>query len=520
MRGISGRAFPRFFPQPSGAIHFSVIFIWAAGRYCEPRATQKSCGFAARAGFRYVPRVDSKTHRRGPPDTSNGRFAKVLAVSLLLHVPFTPWAALVGLLSLWSPPTDATSAPDITGIPVDLIDDPVPAQPEPAQPESAPDTNGAGEPASSPVKKKPLAPKIADAGSPDAEADAEAADAGSADAGLADAGTARSDAGSERKDSDAGANSDAGTPDAGAKPLTDPTLVAGVKQVADPNANVRLTMYTDKIRANPLGARIGPLLRSLYQWRDFFGPTAIDPIRDIDQIYVVGSQLRDSSNVVAILRHHVPMAKMRAALDALVHADQAGEWLDAGVPVASAHADGAERRFLLPNPQTVIVAPPSAYAAALKAGKLIRLMPSAGPEAAMIYLATPWRAFLGLPVKVPQTIKWARVRITPTADGGASAELDAEDEDEATAAEDAAYLTRTANAVSQLNLGFLGSILGQQSHKFIEHVAFTANGKMLRGEAQVTADQLSAALDFAGAYLADRATRHAKPAPSASGSGR
>ncbi|MEO8900621.1 MAG: hypothetical protein ABI488_03205 [Polyangiaceae bacterium] len=462
--------------------------------------------------------MDTKTHRRGPADTSSGRFAKVLAVSLLLHVPFTPWAALLGLLSLWSPPTDDTPSPDITGIPIDLIEDPAPTPPEPAEPESAPDNAGAGEAAPLPLKNKPRAPKLADAGASDADAAADAADAG-VDAGLADAGSSRSDAGNEAKDGDAGATPDAGTPDAGAKPLNDPTLVAGVKQVADPNANVRLTIYTEKIRANPLGARIGPLLRSLYQWRDFFGPTAIDPIRDIDQIYVVGSQLRDSSNVVAILRHHVPMAKMRAAVDAIVHADQAGEWLDAGMPVASAHADGAERRFLLPNSQTVIVAPPSAYAAALKAGKLIRLVPSSGPEAAMIYLATPWRAFLGLPVKVPQTIKWARVRITPTADGGATAELEAEDEDEATATEDAAYLTRSVNAVSQLNLGFLGSILGQQTHKLIEHVGFTANGKMLHGDAQITADQLSTALDFAGAYLADRATRHAKPAPSA-GSGR
>ncbi|MEP7049677.1 MAG: hypothetical protein ABJB12_04960 [Pseudomonadota bacterium] len=462
--------------------------------------------------------MDTKTHQRGPADTSKGRFAKVLAVSLLLHLPFTPWAALVGLLSLWSPPIDDSPAPDITGIPVDLIEDQPLAAPQPAEPTSAPSDNGSAESAPAPAapKKKPLPAKITDAGAPDAEADAEAPDAG-VEAGVADAGSVKSDAGSEVKDGDAGANPDAGTPDAGAKPLSDPTLVAGVKQVADPNANVKLTIYTDKIRTNPLGARIGPLLRSLYQWRDFFGPTAIDPIRDIDQIYVVGSQLRDSSNVVAILRHHVPMAKMRAAVDALVRADQAGEWLDAGVPVASAHADGAERRFLLPNSQTVIVTPPSAYASALKAGKMIHLLPSSGPEAALIYLATPWRAFLGLPVKVPQTIKWARVRITPTADGGASAELEAEDEDEATAAEDAAYLTRTATAVSQLNLGFIGSIFGQQSHKFVEHVAFSANGKMLRGEAQVTADQLSAALDFAEAYLADRATRRVKAAPSAGG---
>ena len=132
----------------------------------------------------------------------------------------------------------------------------------------------------------------------------------------------------------------------------------------------------------------------------------------------------------------------------------------------------------------------------------------------MIYLATPSRAFLGLPIQVPASIKWARVRITPSADGGATAEIEAEDENAETASEDAAYLTRTANALSQLNLGFLGSLLGQSSHRFIEHVAFSAEGNLIHGTASVTADQLQTALDMAGAFLSDRATRRARPAPS------
>lgn len=459
-----------------------------------------------------------ETQRRGPADTSSRRFAKLLVVSLLLHVPFTPWAALVGLLSLWSPPADDIPSPPITAIPVDLIEDQVPLAPaEPAAPETAPDTAG-GEAAVHKAKAAPERAKLHDAGAPDAEpSDAEAADAGQ------DAGTT-SDAGStKRADADGGlASSDAGpATDAGARPISDPTVVAGVKQVADSNANVRITIYTAKIRENPLGKRIGPLLRSLYQWRDFFGPTAIDPIRDIDQIYLVGSQLRDSSNVVAILKHHVPPDRMHTAVDALVRADrQGGMWLDAGVPAASAHADGAERRFILANPTTVIVTPPSAYASALAAGKLMRLLPSPGAEAAVIYLATPWRAFIGWPVQVPHSIKWARVRVTPTADGGATAELEAEDESEAQARDNADYLTRTANALSQLNLGVLGSLFGQQSHKFIQHVSFSSEGKKIHGEAQITAAQLSDALDMAGAFLADRAARQpslrAPGAPSAS----
>jgi hypothetical protein len=458
--------------------------------------------------------VDSKTHQRGPRDASSGRFAKLLAVSVLLHVPFTPWAALVGLLSLWSPPDAAVDSPPITGIPIDLIEDQAPPASAPEQPSSAPDAPGPsdGEPVAARPTKKPNPEKIVDAGAPDAESP----DADN-DAGARDAGTAETDAGSAANHGDAGAIADAGlAADAGAAPLSDPTLVAGVKRVADSNANVRITLYTEKIRSNPLGARVGPLLGSLYQWRDFFGPAGVDPIRDIDQIYIVGPQLRDSSNVVAILKHHLPPARMRAAIDRIVVADKAGgAWLDAGVPVASAHADGAERRFVLANSETVVVTPPSAYAATVAAGKLLHLMPSKGPEAAMIYLATPWRAFLGLPIKVPESIKWARIRITPTADGGATAEIEAEDDHADKAAEDATYLTRTADALSQLNLGFLGSLLGQQSHRFIEHIGFSADGKMIRGTALVTADQLASALDLAGAFLSDRATRKARPVPSA-----
>jgi len=475
--------------------------------------------------------VESKTHWRGTADTSTGRFAKLLVVSVLLHVPLTPWAALVGLLSLWSPPADDVEAPPITGIPIDVIEDEPPPASAPEQPApAAAEPPGAGEPVVvvKPKKKPEPAKTIVDAGAPDAEADAEAdaGDAGALDAGVLDAGTpdagkALSDAGAvavaEAKDAGAGADAGLAANDAGAKPLSDPSVAAGVKRVADPNANIRITLYTDKIRANPLGARIGPLLGSLYQWRDFFGPSGVDPIKDIDQIYIVGPQLRNSSNVVAILRHHLPAAKMRAAIDSLVRSDkQGGEWLDAGVPVASAHADGAERRFVIANAQTVVVTPPSAYAAAAAAGKQLTLRPSKGPEAALIYLATPWRAFLGLPVKVPESIRWARIRITPTADGGASAELEAEDENPEVASENAAYLSRTTNALSQLNLGFLGSLLGQSSHRFIEHVSFTSEGKLIRGSASITADQLQTALDMAGAFLTDRATRRARPAGSAS----
>ena len=151
---------------------------------------------------------------------------------------------------------------------------------------------------------------------------------------------------------------------------------------------------------------------------------------------------------------------------------------------------------------------PREYDMARRIAKVSRLPANHGPEALLAYVVTPWRVFIGLPVQVPHSIKWVRIRVTPTPDGGASAELEGEDESPAQASEDAAYLTRSVDAVSQLNLGFLGSLLGQQTHKFIEHYAFSSSGKMIHGEAQITAAQLSTVLDLAGAFLAERNTRH------------
>src|SRR5262249_11538407 len=155
------------------------------------------------------------------------------------------------------------------------------------------------------------------------DAGAEASDAGAlADAGRADAGALAGDAGAE------------GEADAGPKPIREPALAAGVRQITDPNANVRLWIHMDRVRENPLAPRVGLLLRGVSRWRDSFGPNAIDPVRDLDQIFISGSQLRDTSGVAVVLQHHLPPERMRAALDALVKADPQGAWLDAPLPAA------------------------------------------------------------------------------------------------------------------------------------------------------------------------------------------
>jgi hypothetical protein len=451
--------------------------------------------------------VERRTRRRVLLDTTPRRLGRFLALAVVLHVPLTPVAGLFGLLRFFSTETEAPVLPPVTEIPLDLIDDDTPPAakpgdtPEGKEPESAAEAALPPEPEAALPKPKPKPKPLPDAGAADAESD-------KPDAGAPDAS----------KTSDAGA-ADAGPSDAGPahKPgegIGDPVAGLGDKRVVDPNANVRVLVFNDRVRKHPLGGRVGPLLRSVYQWRDFFGPTTIDPVKDIDRMMLVGPQLRDSRDVVAILQFNIPQERVRAAIDTLVARDPDGAWLDGPVPVARAHADRGERAFVLPSPKLLIVTPPSALESAKKF-KRAQLPAPKEEEIAIGYLSTPWRAFLGLPVVIPKSIDSARLRLSPMPDGGIVIDILAHDQTEPLAVADAQALTAALTAATSLDLGLFGSVLfGSSRKKFIEKGSFEADGLDIRGEIVLTRSQTETLLDLAGSFLAGRAPRP-RPAPSA-----
>jgi hypothetical protein len=333
---------------------------------------------------------------RGQPDPERRTLAALVVVSLLLHAPFTPLGALWGLMSATRADADGP-VPDlgkIRDIPVDLLGQPSEAEPRPRAPTA--DTA----PAAVPVKKRKPRPRRT-------ELDAGVA----ADAGVSDAG-------------DGGPPADASV-DGGA--AADPVALAGrAGELADANANVRILVYTDTVRGQPLGARVGRLLGSVPQWRDFFGPGGLDPIRDFDRILIAGPQLRDSSEVLAVLRYNVDEARVVAAVGDIVRSDpRGGSWLDAGVPAATAHADRAPRVFVIsPRSRLAVVTPPSAAANVVRRARgRIPFPPASGNEAVRAFVNTPWRMFIGLPVSVPKSLESADLTLTPTAHGGVSIAL-------------------------------------------------------------------------------------------------
>jgi hypothetical protein len=445
-------------------------------------------------------------------DTMPSRLGRFFALALVLHVPFSPIVGLLGLVHLLGTnEVEGPPPPPLTEIPLDLFEDDDAPSGKPAETPEAKEPAAVAEPEAAlpaepePVVVKPKKPKeLPDAGAPE-PVDAGAPDASkTSDAGAADAADAAppGDAGPERKPGEG-----IGSPVAG----------IGDKRVVDPNAHVQVLIQMNRVRQHPLGNRVGPLLRNVYQWRDFFGPTQIDPVRDLDRMLIVGSQLRDSSGVVAILEFNVPQERVRSAVDLLVTRDPQGTWLDGGVPAAQARADRGDRVFVMPAPKLLVVAPPSVLEAAKKFKKLPRELK--GDEIAIVHLDTPANAFIGLPVVIPKSIRSADVRLSPRADGGVIIDILAHDETEPLARSDAQALTQALTAATSLNLGLFGSVLfGSSQKKFIEKGTFEADGTDIRGEIVLSRDQVVTVLELASGFLTSRSPKPrssaATPAPS------
>ncbi len=271
----------------------------------------------------------------------------------------------------------------------------------------------------------------------------------------------------------------------------------------EPNANVRVLLHNGLIRAHALAARIGPLLSSVGQWRSLFGATSINPVRDVDRMLVLGSQLGDLRNMTLVMELNLPGAQVRSAIERLVSLDPAGAWTEGTVPVATARADGEERVFVLPSAGTLLVAPPASRAAAEKFSSSSRLAGPRSEELASLFLATPWRALAAARIRIPKSISSARLRLTPTDGGGAVIHLVAQDESDEQAKSDLEVLERAARAASKLELG--AALLGA-GRSANEAVTFKAVGREIHGEVTLDSAQLETLLSLLQRMVADQTT--------------
>lgn len=421
------------------------------------------------------------------------RRARILwasALSLAVHLVLTPAAALLGVFA-WlasNPPDDDGHVEQLRAIPITFLGyEELPAPPAAEEPAAAPSAAllpppgtapAAAAPAEAKPEMKPTAGKEEEA-PPKPEPAREAPATPSPRAGVAH-----------------------------------PVAMSGVaSEVVDDNANVNLLLLTERVRHHPLGARVGKLLVNFPQWSSFFASADVDPVRDLNRMLIVGPQFRKSADVVAILHHQLPQKVLKGAVDRLVQRPPRGRWLQGKLPAALAHADRAERLFAFTAPNVLVVAPPH-LERSLMASPPTKFPTPPGDEAVVLHIKTPWRALMGLPFRLPESIAWLRLDVLPLENGGADLRLVAEDESAELASEHAASLSTALNALTNPDLGALGALVGMPSIAFIDRVQFKAHDKRISAEVRVTPRQLDRLLTYAEELVVQwTGRRYADPAP-------
>ncbi len=401
----------------------------------------------------------------------------MLVASALFHVFLTPGPALLGLVAMLPAlelgDSEELIEVDLTAIPVSPVA-PQPAPPEPVSPPEPPESPTLPE-VDETESDEPEAPKT------DPEPEASDPPPRSPD---------------PPEDTEVGPTEVFG----------DPVALAGpAGQIADSNANVRMYLFTEVVRKHPLGARIGELLRRTPQWSDFFGPSRIDPIEDIDRVLIAGPQLRKSENVVAVVKHKMGRDRIEAAFQALVATK--GAWIDRSALMAKARADRADRLFAAPNDEVVIVAPLHLEDQVRKMGEQATFPPSAADVAITAYIVTPANVAKGTGIQLPETLKWVRLDLRPTPDGGAVLKILAQDDSEQSASDHAKFfedLIRALTIRDTKDMGLFGwglSKAGVKKMQYIKSVEFHSEGDKILGELAVTETQLTMAAGFLDGYL-------------------
>jgi len=423
------------------------------------------------------------------------RLRRWLLFSFLVHLLFTPLGPLFGLLALISHPlSEPLPVEDLRGIPVELLEQhEEPTQtaiPEAAQAEPLPELPAA-------IVTPKVKPKHQlleqDAGEvPDA---APPGDAGRPEPLNATRDTV-TDAGSLLAAADAGNQPGAAVVQQGSPANPDEVLAASTRGIADSNANVRLSLFMDRVREHPLGNQLGQLLKSVYQWRDFFSPASLDPVKDFDRIFLFGPQLKDSSQVAAFLQHNMHPARIRKAIDGLVKRSGTGSaWLKGSKnPAARAVADRSQRLFVMYPNHVVAVVPPGAEKDALSLPEL-NLPAAKGEELARAFVKTPSRALLGTRFSLAQSIRSAEIRVYAGDEGGARIEAELEDESSEAAARNSRQIKRDVDTVTLANNWLLSG------SRFAEPLQIRTEDNQIRATLHVTRPQAERILRIAEAYL-------------------
>lgn len=434
------------------------------------------------------------------------------AFSLVAHWFVAPWNLL--------PPSAGLEFKDPEGelaIPADLLGEepPAPEPPPPPETPAEPEPTTPSKDPNAPGKPEAGAPKPVDAGLP-------LANLLDAAAGEGDSGTIASDAGESDASAPDGSAaiaeaSDAGPSAPGANGPRDPESMFGLaKAVNAGTQNIVLGVNVAVIRKHPVGARMGPVLQAIPQWKDFLkgSQAPVDPIRDTDWILIYGPSLIHTDRDAVLVKYNVSDEAVDQTVAAIASSYDKGGPFDAGVPGVKAslgHADNAQRVFLRPQSKLLVIVPPSHANEAARTYKTAKPRGPSPTEAMRLIVRNPSNQIAIPGLKFSNSLTEIRLWIIPRADGAANVYAEGDCTDEAAAVDSADRLTELIRRQNSLGVKFA-------TRGLLNKAVVVAEGKKITLHVEASPDQLEAVLQLVAAAV-NAQVAPPSPAPPAPGGG-
>lgn len=262
-------------------------------------------------------------------------------------------------------------------------------------------------------------------------------------------------------------------------------------QLAIELSGARLTsmLRVDRLR----GHALAPKLAELDDVRELLEGTGVDPLRDLERVFVASSGVHRDDKAVIVAEHKLAEEKLKAAMDALVARSQPpGAWMkESAVPAARVTLRGHARVIAAVAPSFVVVVPETL------AGGLRRFEGTGGfPEqdgaAALVTDVKEPAVTLRVPraPRIPETISTARITVELSSDGGADVKADALSASPEQAVEDARSLTEAIERATTVKVAFVRV-------RFFQAAPFRAEGDRVESRVHLSEGELHTLLRVA-----------------------
>jgi hypothetical protein len=263
------------------------------------------------------------------------------------------------------------------------------------------------------------------------------------------------------------------------------------------------------VRQNPVGARLGPVLLGIPQWADFLGGTDVDPVKDLEWIWIFGPSLIHTEKDAAVLRYNMTDDRAARNIAILSKHDVGGGKFDAGVPGVRAwrgRADNAWRVFMLPRAHIAAMVPPDFAKVAATAFSRVELRTPTGPnEAVRVMVKNPSHPMPFLPTSLTELRFW----VAPREGGGAEAYVEADAPDPKAAELAARQIRQFVQEENSIGVRIV-------TRGILNGFEVTSEQKTVKAHAPVSQEQIEAIYDLVSAYLGVDTTEGAPGAPSPS----